>query len=58
MHKSTMVRTRVYAVGVLLMAGGLTACHTGNLTGLCGNGKGNSGGVLKLPTWGLCIQFS
>ena len=27
MHKSTMVRTRVYALGVLVMAGGLTACE-------------------------------
>jgi len=27
MHSSNMVRTRVYAVGALLMAGGLTACE-------------------------------
>src|SRR5918995_1871557 len=27
MHSSRMVRTRVYAVGALLMAGGLTACE-------------------------------
>ena len=27
MHRRTMVRTRVYAVGALLMAGGLSACE-------------------------------
>ena len=27
MHRSRMVRTRVYAVGALMMAGGLTACE-------------------------------